>query len=61
MSEAENPREDEWGEDALIAAARECADQPPAEIIKRIMSAADVFADGAPQHDDMTLVIARVH
>jgi sigma-B regulation protein RsbU (phosphoserine phosphatase) len=60
MSEAENPREDDWGEDALIAAARACADQPPAEMIRRIMSAADVFADGAPQHDDMTLVIARV-
>jgi sigma-B regulation protein RsbU (phosphoserine phosphatase) len=31
-----------------------------AEIIARIMQAADGFADGAPQHDDMTLVLARV-
>ncbi len=60
MSEAENPREEEWGEDALIAAARTCADLPPAEMIKSILSAADKFADGAPQHDDMTLVIAQV-
>jgi serine phosphatase RsbU (regulator of sigma subunit) len=29
-------------------------------MITRIMAAADTFAAGAPQHDDMTLVIARV-
>ncbi len=60
MSEAENPREEEWGEDALIAAARACNGLPPKEMISRIMNAADAFANGAPQHDDMTLVIARV-
>ncbi len=60
MSEAENPAEEEWGEDALIEAARACATLPPAEMIPRIMEAADAFANGAPQHDDMTLVIARV-
>jgi phosphoserine phosphatase RsbU/P len=60
MSEAENTQEEEWGEDALIAAARVCAALPPAEMIKSIMAAADAFANGAPQHDDMTLVIARV-
>ncbi|MGA3024418.1 MAG: SpoIIE family protein phosphatase [Bryobacteraceae bacterium] len=60
MSEAENAAEEEWGEDALIAAARACAALPPAEMIARIMEAADAFAAGAPQHDDMTLVVARV-
>jgi sigma-B regulation protein RsbU (phosphoserine phosphatase) len=60
MSEAENPAEDEWGEDALISAARACAEQTPVEMIASIMNAADAFASGAPQHDDMTLVIARV-
>jgi sigma-B regulation protein RsbU (phosphoserine phosphatase) len=33
---------------------------PPSEIISRIMQAADNFTAGAPQHDDMTLVVARV-
>jgi serine phosphatase RsbU (regulator of sigma subunit) len=33
---------------------------PPVEIITQVMRAADRFAAGAPQHDDMTLVIARV-
>ena len=60
ISEAENPIEDEWGEAALIAAAVSCREQPAMEMITRIMAAADTFAAGAPQHDDMTLVIARV-
>lgn len=60
ISEAENPGEDEWGEDALISAVRACASAPPAEMIATIMRCADAFANGAPQHDDMTLVVARV-
>ena len=60
VSEAENPAEEEWGEDPLISTARACRDLPPSEIIARIMQAADAFAAGARQHDDMTLVVARV-
>jgi sigma-B regulation protein RsbU (phosphoserine phosphatase) len=60
ISEAENPTEEEWGEAALIAAARACREQAAMEMITRIMAAADTFAAGAPQHDDMTLVVARV-
>ena len=60
ISEAENLVEDEWGEDALISAVRTCASAPPAEMIATIMRLADAFASGAPQHDDMTLVVARV-
>ena len=60
VSEAENPAKEEWGEDPLIAATRACAALPPVEIITGVMNAADRFAAGAPQHDDMTLVIARV-
>ncbi len=60
ISEAENCAEAEWGEDALLATARTSMSLPPAETIARIMREADAFAGGAPQHDDMTLVIARV-
>jgi sigma-B regulation protein RsbU (phosphoserine phosphatase) len=60
MSEAENPAQDEWGEDALIAAVRGSLALAPVDIIARVMESADSFAAGAPQHDDMTLVIARV-
>jgi len=60
ISEAENAANDEWGEDALISTVRASGGALPAEIIARIMQAADDFAAGAPQHDDMTLVVARV-
>jgi hypothetical protein len=33
--------------------------EPPAAIIERVMAAADTFVAGAPQHDDMTLVVVR--
>jgi hypothetical protein len=51
---------DEWGEAALIATVRASDGALPAEIIARIMQAADDFAAGAPQHDDMARVVARV-
>ncbi len=60
ISEAENAANEEWGQDALFATARACGGILPVEIIARIMQAADAFAAGAPQHDDMTLVVARV-
>ena len=60
ISEAENKAQEEWGEEALIDAARDARSLPPHEIITRILEAADSFARGAPQHDDMTLIVARV-
>jgi phosphoserine phosphatase RsbU/P len=60
VSEAMNPAYEEWGEERLIAAALSCDGLETAEVIARIMSAADAFASGAPQHDDMTLVALRV-
>ncbi|HUI54199.1 MAG TPA: SpoIIE family protein phosphatase [Bryobacteraceae bacterium] len=60
VSEAENPAEEEWGEEALVKAVRGCSGLPPSEMIASIMQAADAFASGAPQHDDITLVVARV-
>jgi len=60
VSEAENPAQDEWGEQALIEAARSSSALPPSEMITHILEATDAFAAGAPQHDDMTLVVARV-
>ena len=60
ISEAMNADDEEWGEERLIEAVdvgtRAGAD---GELIGRIMAAADAFVGGAPQHDDMTLVVAR--
>ncbi len=59
ISESMNGADDEWGEDELAQATRRLLGQPAAETIARIMEAADRFAAGGPQHDDMTLVVMR--
>lgn len=59
ISEAMNSADEEWGEEQLIemlqGSGQECSDQ----ILRRILEAADAFVDGAPQHDDMTLMVFR--
>ena len=60
ISEAMNAAEDEWGEDRMIAEAQAHADLNAAEVLQRLFQAADAFAAGAPQHDDMTLVVLRL-
>jgi phosphoserine phosphatase RsbU/P len=59
FSEAMNCSLEEWGEKRLIAAARETGDLAAEAVIASITRAADEFAAGAPQHDDMTLVVVR--
>jgi serine phosphatase RsbU (regulator of sigma subunit) len=44
----------------MIAAVLAKPDLGPTEMIAHLMRAADEFAAGAPQHDDMTLVVVRV-
>ena len=60
ISEAMNAAEEEWGEDRMIAEAQAHADLNAAELMQRLFRAADAFAAGAPQHDDMTLVVLRI-
>jgi sigma-B regulation protein RsbU (phosphoserine phosphatase) len=55
-----NARFEEWGEERLIDFAKICYPLPSAEGVRRILSAAQAFAAGASQHDDMTLVVLRV-
>jgi sigma-B regulation protein RsbU (phosphoserine phosphatase) len=59
FSEAMNTNLEEWGEERLIDAIIVCNALPAKESIAKIMQAADAFASGAPQSDDMTLVILR--
>jgi phosphoserine phosphatase RsbU/P len=59
ISEAMSPALDEWGEERLIATVRATQDCDASEIVTRIMQAVDQFAAGAPQHDDMTLIVLR--
>jgi serine phosphatase RsbU (regulator of sigma subunit) len=60
ISEAMNASEDEWGEDRMIAEAQAHADLSAEELLQGLFREADAFAAGAPQHDDMTLVILRL-
>ena len=60
ISEAMNASEDDWGEDRMIAEAQAHADLNAEELLQRLFRAADAFAAGAPQHDDMTLVVLRL-
>jgi len=59
ISESMNKDDEEWGEENLIAVAQR-AWSPVVETVDRIMSAAQAFADDAPQHDDMTVVALQV-
>jgi sigma-B regulation protein RsbU (phosphoserine phosphatase) len=59
ISEAMNTADQEWGEDRLIDALWTARSLGPPALISRIMTEADVHVGGAPQHDDMTLVVAR--
>ncbi len=66
ISEAMNPEDDEWGEDSMVATAQQMLARPNCTVTARqlltcILEAADKFTSGAPQHDDMTLLICTVN
>lgn len=60
VSEAMNAADEEFDEERLIAAVRSGAGLKAADLIDHIMRVCDEFVAGAPQHDDMTLVVVRV-
>jgi sigma-B regulation protein RsbU (phosphoserine phosphatase) len=65
ISEAMNHDDEEWSEYRMIAAARRLLDQTDCahtaqQILDCILEAADRFTSGAPQHDDMTLLVFTV-
>jgi sigma-B regulation protein RsbU (phosphoserine phosphatase) len=60
VSESMNTRDEDWGEDRLIEFAKTCHGLTAFEAMTRILAAAEAFAAGASQHDDMTLVVLRV-
>jgi sigma-B regulation protein RsbU (phosphoserine phosphatase) len=60
ISEAMNPAEEEWSEDAMLEELKIVYDKPSEEILTHIVACADKFADGAKQHDDMTMIIVKI-
>ncbi len=59
ISEAMNSADDEWGEDQMIEMLQKSGGESSKEILRRILEAADSFVAGAPQHDDMTMMVFR--
>jgi sigma-B regulation protein RsbU (phosphoserine phosphatase) len=59
VSESMNVHHEEWGEERLIELAKTCHGLAAQHTMRRILAAAQAFAEGAPQHDDMTLVVLR--
>jgi phosphoserine phosphatase RsbU/P len=59
ISEAMDLDDEEWGEDRLIDAFRNCRVLSAQQLLECIFDAATRFAGTAPQHDDMTLVVVR--
>jgi sigma-B regulation protein RsbU (phosphoserine phosphatase) len=60
ISEAMNLADEEWDEERLMASVRACWRRPAIEMIDCLMQDADAFVSGAPQHDDMTIMIVKV-
>jgi len=60
ISEAMNPEDEQWGEDAVVDIARDAAGRAGADAVaERLIQGARTFAAGAPQHDDMTVMVLR--
>ena len=59
MVEAENSRQEEFGELRLLAAIEAWKSSEPAEMLKRLMSELDLFVGATPQHDDVTCLLLK--
>lgn len=59
VSEAYDIFENEWGDDRLLDCLRPILDTSSQNIVGKVFDAIDDFAQTAPQHDDITLLILR--
>jgi len=59
LVEAENARQEEFGEARLLAAIEAAKSATPADMLKRFMAELDVFVGNTPQHDDVTCMLLK--
>jgi sigma-B regulation protein RsbU (phosphoserine phosphatase) len=59
LVEAENARQDEYGEARLLSMIGAAAATTPGEMLKRMLSDLDVFVGSTPQHDDVTCLLIK--
>jgi sigma-B regulation protein RsbU (phosphoserine phosphatase) len=57
--ERTNAAQEEFGVDRVVEVIRRLERAPVAEVVQAIVDACDAFAGGAPQADDMTLLLVR--
>ncbi|MGC2636397.1 MAG: SpoIIE family protein phosphatase [Acidobacteriaceae bacterium] len=60
ISEAMTHEDEEWGEERMIASATAIRSKSAEEVLQAMFKDADAFTAGAPQHDDMTLLVLRL-
>lgn len=61
ITEAQDASGDDFRDSRLLDTLRSAAGQPANVVIDRVFEAIDAFAGGAPQFDDMTILVARRH
>ena len=60
ITEARNPTAAMYGEDRLIRLIEETGDEPGEDVLKKITEDVNKFVSGAPQFDDMTMVVLTI-
>ncbi len=59
LVEAEDEREEQYGEPRMLATLDSHSRNTAAEILQGLMTSADGFVGSAPQHDDITCLVLR--
>lgn len=59
LVEAENARQDEYGESRVLVELEAAKSASPAECLKRLMASLDLFVGNTPQHDDVTCMLLK--
>jgi hypothetical protein len=59
LVEAENARQEDYGEARLLTAIEAGKSVEPADMLKRLMAEVDLFVGNTPQHDDVTCLLLK--
>jgi sigma-B regulation protein RsbU (phosphoserine phosphatase) len=59
LVEAENARQEEYGEPRLLSALGAGAAGTPQQLLDRLMENLDIFVGATPQHDDVTCLLVK--
>jgi phosphoserine phosphatase RsbU/P len=59
LVEAENARQEDYGEGRLLNVIQAAKSLSPAELLKRLIAELDLFVGTTPQHDDVTCMLLK--